>query len=481
VNQGVAILGTGSDVGKSAVCSAILRILNDRGIVAAPYKAQNMSNNSAVTSAGFEIGRAQYTQALAARLEPTALMNPVLIKPQGDQSSQLVVMGQPDGTLQGAQFFKRYAYLSKVAWAAYDQLKLEYGCVVAEGAGSLAEVNLRDRDFANLGLAQEKKLPVILVADIDRGGVFAQIVGSLEVISPEDRALVKGIVINRFRGNPTLFESGVQWIEERTDLPVLGVLPFVEGLRLPAEDSYGLGMQTRTGVPKGPAVAVIQFPHISNFTDIEPFFQVPGLETHFLTVPQSLEDYQLVILPGSKSVISDLEWLRKTGWVSQIDAFRTSGGSLLGICGGYQMLGQQINDPLEVESELTVGLGLGILPMTTEMRAKKNLSRQTVDWHGQTAEGYEIHHGESRLDEYATTWLETEYGPEGCIGERVWGSYFHGLFDQPEFLAKFLYESMYFFWTPEIQEDPFDHFVAAVKPFLDVERLLQIMEVDDPK
>jgi len=444
--------------------------------MASPFKAQNMSNNSGVTREGLEIGRAQFTQALAAGLEPSVLMNPVLIKPQGDQSSQLVVLGKPDGTLAGESFFARNAYLSTVAWGAYDKLNDEFGCLVCEGAGSLAEVNLRDLDFANLGLAQEKNLPVILVADIDRGGVFAQIVGSLEVISPEDRRLIKGIIINRFRGNPALFESGVEWIKDRTGLPVLGVLPFVENLMLPAEDSCGLGNQPAPGSPQGPAVAVIQFPRISNFTDLEPLDGVQGLTTHFLKEPRPLSPYQMVILPGSKSVMSDLEWLRETGWAQEIDAFHRGGGQVVGFCGGYQMLGQQISDPQQIESTCTQIAGLGYLPLYTEMAPSKTLSRRQVTWAGEIAQGYEIHQGKSWFEGASAAWLETDSGPEGWSSNRVWGSYFHGLLENPGFLAKFLQETIGFSWSPETKPDPFDHFADAIEPFLDMDLLVQIME-----
>jgi len=478
VSGTLAILGTGSEVGKSLVCTALLRLLRHRGILAAPFKAQNMSNNSAVTFEGGEIGRAQYTQARAAGLEPEVAMNPILVKPESDHHSQLVILGQAAGQLKGNRFFARNQELRELAFAAFDDLKSRFGRVIVEGAGSLAEVNLRDKDFINLGLAQAKGIPVLLLADIDRGGVFAQIVGSLEVLSVEDRSRIKGILINRFRGDRELFADGVRWIEERTGLPVLGLLPYVPHLHLPAEDAVALESLDPPMPPSGPSIAVLQFPRISNFTDFEPLGRVAGLKLHFLRYPRDLSPYSMVILPGSKSVLADLAWARELGWDEKILAYHGQGGVLLGVCGGFQMLGQDILDPQAIESEQEEGYGLGLVPILTRFEKPKTLKRRKATVAGVEVEGYEIHQGQSLFLERQRPWLSTEDGPEGWRDGQIWGTYLHGLFDHPRFLSLFLQESIGFHWSPNPGADPIDHLAKALEPHLDMVRIIEILEGD---
>lgn len=476
----LAILGTGSDVGKSLVCSALLRLFRQRGLSVAPFKAQNMSNNSGVTLEGLEIGRAQYVQALAAGLEPEVLMNPVLIKPEGDSQSQVVLRGKADGRLSGADFFARSAELRQAALEDFAQLKAKYGALLIEGAGSLAEVNLRARDYINLGLAQEVRAPVVLLADIDRGGVFAQVVGSLEVISPEDRALVKGILINRFRGSRELFQDGIDWIEQRTGLPVLGLLPHLDDPGLPSEDAQALERQLDPPTPQGLAVAVLRLPRISNFTDFEPLARVPGLELHFLSKLRSLEAYSLVILPGSKASLADLEWLRQSGWARALETYRKQGGQVLGICGGFQMLGQDLSDPEGNEGPPgSQAQGLGWIPMDTQFTGSKQLVRTQGQGPDQTPfEGYEIHQGQSRFSAPQKPWLQLDQGAEGWSEPGLWGTYQHGLFDSAPFLAAFLKQAVGLDWAPETQADPFDRLAAAFEPHLDLDALAALLELD---
>ncbi|OGG95302.1 MAG: cobyric acid synthase CobQ [Candidatus Lambdaproteobacteria bacterium RIFOXYD2_FULL_50_16] len=459
----LAILGTGSDVGKSLVTALILRLLKDRGIQAAPFKAQNMSNNSAVTSEGLEIGRAQWMQATAAGLLPEVLMNPVLVKPQADHSSQLVVMGRPVGQLVRERYFERAEELKAQAYSAFRTLREKYPNIVVEGAGSLAEVNLRHRDYINLGLAREFNIPVILVADIDRGGVFAQIVGSLEIISPEDRALIKGILINRFRGSALLFQDGIDWIEKRTGLPVLGLLPYRKDLKLPAEDAVVLDQLVEPHRPTGPAIAVIAYPRISNFTDFDPLQNIPGIELHYLRKPRNLSDYSLVVLPGSKAVVADLDWLRGEGWLEEIESYRRDGGKILGVCGGFQMMGQRIEDPLGVESDQPFAQGLGLIPMVTVFSAHKVLK--------QKGPAYEIHQGQSHFLSDHQPWLG-----DGWRGDEGWGSYQHGLFEDQIFLAQFLKQALGLDLELPAQSDPYQNLAEALGPHLDLDRLIQIME-----
>jgi adenosylcobyric acid synthase len=342
-------MGTGSDVGKSVVVTALCRVFRDIGLSVAPFKAQNMSNNSFVTLQGEEIGRAQAAQAEAARLEPSADMNPVLLKPTSDVGAQVVVHGRPMGERSAAAYGNLTHVLRDKAAQSLERLRREYDIVVMEGAGSCAEVNLRKRDFVNLPMARIADAPVILVADIDRGGVFAQIIGTLALLSDADRGRVKGTIVNRFRGDPALFADGVSFIEERTRIPVLGVVPYIRDLGIDAEDAVVLEPGNRPGAigprPDKASIAVIKLPHISNFTDFAPFETEPRVKLDYLVKAGPLMGYDLVILPGTKSVRGDLQWLRNAGFEPWLRRYADTGGHIIGICGGYQMLGKTIADP----------------------------------------------------------------------------------------------------------------------------------------
>jgi adenosylcobyric acid synthase len=437
----LAVLGTGSDVGKSIVTTALCRIFANQGIRVAPFKAQNMSNNSGVTPEGAEMGRAQIVQAEAARTPPHCDMNPVLLKPVSDLGSQVVLNGVAWMEASAQGYYTKKEFLFTESCAALDRLRCHCDLVVMEGAGSCAEVNLMENDIVNLRAAAYAEAPVILVADIDRGGVFAQIVGTLACLNPEQQAQIKGFVINRFRGDIALFKQGIDWIEQRTGKPVYGVLPWYRHFHIEAEDAVVIE-NARPFDPAAsgePAIAVIRLPHISNFTDFDPLAKLPGCRLVYLQQPQDLEPFRAVILPGSKSTCGDLEWLAATGWRDRLLRYAESGGHLLGICGGYQMLGTRVVDPDGIEGPPGATAGLGLLPVETVLKAPKTTTLTDFSWGGLPGQGYEIHMGQTRPPQGRTLMtVQSRNGlpdndNDGCISEdgRVIGTYMHGLFDSP--------------------------------------------------
>ena len=343
----IAVFGTGSDVGKSIVTTALCRIFANRGFRVAPFKAQNMSNNSGVTAEGLEMGRAQIVQAEAARIPPLVDMNPILLKPTSEIGSQVVLLGNVRENTTAIDYHSKKETFFDVAAEALDRLRRSYDLIVMEGAGSCAEVNLMDSDIVNLPMAEHACAPVILVADIHKGGVFGQIVGTLECLKSAQQDLVKGFIINRFRGDIRLFQSGVGWIEQKTGKKVFGVLPWYNHINIEPEDSVVLEQQKRVFSTdrQEPSIAVIRLPHISNFNDFDPLSVIKGLKVHFLEKVQDLFDFRAVILPGSKNTRFDLDWIHTTGWIEKIKAYAHQGGHLLGICGGYQMMGDTVHDP----------------------------------------------------------------------------------------------------------------------------------------
>ncbi len=444
----IAVLGTGSDVGKSIITTALCRVLSNRGVAVAPFKAQNMSNNSGVTPEGLEMGRAQIVQAEAARLAPHVDMNPVLLKPTSDVGSQVVLNGTAWLDASSKSYYQKKAYLFEESCAALDRLRDAYDAVVMEGAGSCAEVNLMENDIVNLPMAAHAGASVILVADIDRGGVFAQIVGTLACLNDEQQARIKGFVINRFRGDIDLFRDGVQWIEQKTGKPVLGVLPWFSHFSIEAEDAVVI-QKPRPYIPActgSPAVAVIKLPHISNFTDFDPLAQLDGLHLAYIERRQPLECFKAVILPGSKSTCNDLRWLHQTGWAENLQRFAADGGHILGICGGYQMLGDIVHDPDGIEGPAGSVEGLGLLPVETELKAPKTTTVTDFNWQGVQGRGYEIHMGRTRLKEGRPLFAVDHRNGiacqdhDGCINRdsRVLGTYVHGLFDTPEVSGSWL-------------------------------------------
>ena len=450
--RALAVFGTASDVGKSVVVSALCRIASDLGIAVAPFKAQNMSNNSYVTREGGEMGRAQVVQAQAARVEPHVDMNPVLLKPASDTGSQVVVHGKPIGNREAREYFKDTDFLFGEALASFARLKERYDLIIMEGAGSCAEVNLRPRDFVNMRLAHAVDAPVILVGDIDRGGIFAQLVGTLEVMGADDCARVKGFIINRFRGDRTLFDDGIDYIEKRTGLPVLGLVPFFHHIDIESED--GLPLEVIVDPPGGPVegkvnVAVIRLPHISNFTDFDPLARDRRTALHYLAKPRALAGYDALVLPGTKNVRFDMEWLRSLGWVERIRDYAAGGGRIVGVCGGYQLLGRAVADPHGVEGDPGETAMLDLLDLATELLGEKTL-RRSKGVHiatGAGVEGYEIHMGvTSRSPALAPVMHVTSRDGEAAdafegarsADGRVWGTYFHGLFESRAFRDAFL-------------------------------------------
>ncbi|MFF0530058.1 cobyric acid synthase [Nocardia amikacinitolerans] len=442
------VAGTTSDAGKSVVVAGICRMLARKGVRVAPFKAQNMSNNSVVTLDGGEIGRAQALQAQACGLEPSVRFNPVLLKPGSDRRSQLVVRGKAVGTVGAADYFRHRQELRAVVAAELDALRAEFDVVICEGAGSPAEINLRATDLANMGLAEAAGLPVLVVGDIDRGGVLAHLFGTLAVLDPGDQRLIAGFVINKFRGDVELLRPGLDRLTELTGRPTLGVVPFAEELWIDAEDSLGTIADAPVGRPAAPVgtewltVAAIRLPRISNSTDVEALACEPGVAVRWVRDPSRLADADLVVLPGSKSTVSDLDWLRRSGIAAALAERAAAGRPILGICGGYQMLGRRIVD--DVESAAGTVDGLGLLDLDVEFAEPKVLRRTEGDGPTTSAEriplqGYEIHHGRvTRNGDPA--WLTAAGEPEGSVRGAIWGTHLHGLMESDDFRRAWLRE-----------------------------------------
>ena len=433
------VAGTGSDAGKSVLVAGLCRWLARQGVKVAPFKAQNMSLNSFVTLDGAEIGRAQAMQAAAAGIEPVADMNPVLLKPGSDRRSQVVVLGRPEAEADAVGYRSHAPRLRQVALDSLARLRDAYDVVVCEGAGSPAEINLRDTDVANMGLARAAGLPVIVTGDIDRGGVFAAMYGTLALLAPEDQALISGFVINKFRGAPELLDSGLAMLRQLTGRPVYGVLPWQEGLSGDAEDSLNLpSREYSTMVDHEPIlrVAVVRLPRISNFTDVDALAAEPGVLVRFAASPADLADADLVVLPGSRATVADLAWLRDRGLAAAVAGRAQAGRPVLGICGGYQMLAGQIDDP--VESGRGTVEGLGLLPVHVRFGAEKILGRPRGRALGAPVAGYEIHHGVAEVTDPAGEGSEPFL--DGCRRGAVWGTSWHGVLENDEFRRAFLAE-----------------------------------------
>lgn len=440
------IAGTTSDAGKSVVAAALCRWLARQGVRVAPFKAQNMSNNSAVcvdpvTGQGAEIGRAQAMQAAAAGVRPEPAMNPVLLKPGGDRSSQVVVLGRAMAQADALSYQSLKKRLLGTVLDAFDDLRSRYDVVVCEGAGSPAEINLRAGDLANLGLAQARRLATVVVGDIDRGGVFAAFHGTVALLDAVDQALISGFIVNRFRGDPALLSPGLRMIEGHTGRPVLGVLPYLRDIWLDAEDSLTLEARPGTLGRRAPAgrepltVTVVQLPRVSNFTDVDALMLEPGVEVSFTTGPRGIAEADLVVLPGTKATVGDLEWLRERGIADALVRRVAADGPVFGICGGYQMLGETIDDHVESRSGLVKGLGL--LPVATRFVETKTLARPVGTGLGATvATAYEIHHGQVRVDGGDPLFTDGGDGGaalDGCVSGPVLGTLWHGTVESDGF------------------------------------------------
>jgi adenosylcobyric acid synthase len=466
------VQGTTSDAGKTTLVAALCRILKRRGVSVAPFKPQNMALNSAVTVDGGEIGRAQALQALACGLAPHTDFNPVLLKPTTDRKAQVIIHGQVATDLDAKAY---HAYKPRAMGAVLEswaRLTAAYDCVVVEGAGSPAEINLRDRDIANMGFAEAVDCPVILIADIDRGGVFAHLVGTLDLLSPSEQNRVKGFVINRFRGDIGLLEPGLDWLEERTGKPVLGVLPYLHGLLLDAEDAIASATVDGKKTPKLKVVAPA-YPRVSNHNDLDPLRLHPEVDFRWIGPGETPPAADLIVLPGSKAVRADLDWLREKGWASAIRKHLRYGGKVIGLCGGYQMLGHSVDDPQGQEGQPGSTPGLGVLDVVTTLKADKQL--RNVSGHlalpGRPAmTGYEIHLGVTEGEGLTMSAVELADGRrDGAISAdgQVLATYCHGLFDHPEALSALLA------WAGMSESAPVDF---AARREADLDRLADAVE-----
>lgn len=442
----IMVQGTMSNAGKSLICAGLCRIFKQDGYRVAPFKSQNMALNSFITEEGLEMGRAQVMQAEAAGVRPSVLMNPILLKPTNDMGSQVIVNGEVLATMKAREYYQFKEQLRPVIQEAFDILSQEYDIIVIEGAGSPAEINLKKDDFVNMGMAKMAKAPVLLVGDIDRGGVFAQLVGTLELLEKEERAMVKGLIINKFRGDETILEPGVKMLEERTHIPVVGVAPYLQ-VQLEDEDSLTERFADRgeVGVID---IAVIRLPRISNFTDFNPFESMPGVSLRYVQRVSELKEPDMVILPGTKNTIEDLLWMRQNGLEAAILKLADRGKAVFGICGGYQMLGESLQDAQGVEAGGRIK-GMGLLPMDTVFTPQKTRTRVTgafvqltgmfSELAGIKLEGYEIHMGITTLKEgcphaamIQDTVKKDGRKEDGAYQGAVLGTYVHGIFDREE-------------------------------------------------
>ncbi|MGI2908515.1 cobyric acid synthase CobQ [Tolypothrix sp. VBCCA 56010] len=437
--KSIMVVGTTSHAGKSLITAAICRLLARRGWRVAPFKGQNMALNSYVTANGGEMGYAQAVQAWAAGVVPWVEMNPILLKPQGDMTSQVIIKGKPVGKVGAAEYYEQYFDLG---WRAIEEslqhLGTEFDMLVCEGAGSPAEINLKHRDLTNMRVAKHLNAATLLVVDIDRGGAFAHVVGTLELLDPEERALIRGVVINKFRGQRSLLEPGIKWLEERTGIPVVGVIPYLEHL-FPAEDSLDLLDRKSSKNINELNIAVIRLPRIANFTDFDPLESESSVALKYLSPKQDLGHPDAVIIPGTKTTIPDLLLLQKSGMAEAIQHYAASGGTVLGICGGYQMLGQMIADPEGIEGQAGRYQGLNLLPIKTVITGQKIARQRQVSSNfpqmGLPVNGFEIHQGRSRIEMPGTD--SKAFQPlfddinlglvDSC--QSVWGTYLHGIFD----------------------------------------------------
>ena len=500
----IMFAGTGSDVGKSIVAAAFCRIFKQDGYNPAPFKAQNMALNSYATPEGLEIGRAQAVQAEAAGIPCHTDMNPLLLKPQSDHTSQVVLNGRPIGnkdaydlfrTKNGEQRTERYDYsqedkskgksnhtsqfstlnsqFRQEVHAAFDRLASRYNPIVMEGAGSIAEINLKDRDLVNMSMARHANADVILVGDIDRGGIFASVYGSIMLQSPEDRQLIKGVIINKFRGDMRLFDEGRKMLEDICGVPVLGVIPYYKDIFIDEEDSVSLEKKRKQLAEGKVNIAVILLRHLSNYTDFNTLERDPRVNLFYTNNTSDISQADIIILPGTKSTLDDLMELRRNGCAQAIQRAHRDGKMVIGICGGYQMLGQTIDDPEGIEGDIKHLPGLGLLPIHTTMGASKTTRQVTFQFEGQTCQGYEIHQGVSDTSEAI---LQTDH----CIG-----TYIHGFLDNAPVIEHILSKHVAQQSTQspqsyaDFKEQQYDKLAAHVRQHVDMERIYQILSNND--
>ncbi|AWK84385.1 cobyric acid synthase [Photobacterium damselae] len=478
--QAIMVQGTTSDAGKSILVAGLCRVLARKGIAVAPFKSQNMALNSAVTQDGGEIGRAQAVQAQACRIEPTVDMNPVLLKPNTDIGAQVIVQGKALADMDAVGYHNYKKVVMGPIMDSFAKLQAQYQTVVIEGAGSPAEINLRENDVANMGFAEKADVPVIIIADIDRGGVFAHLYGTLALLSESEQNRVKGFVINRFRGDIKLLESGLDWLEQKTGKPVLGVLPYLHGLMLEAEDAIN-SQQVESTTDQPLRVAVPVLTRVSNHTDFDPLRMHPQVNLMLVGKGEPLPPCDLVIIPGTKNVRDDLAYLKEQGWDQQIQRHLRLGGKLMGICGGYQMLGQTIADPLGIEGKAGESQGLGYLDVTTVLEQEKQLKQVsgTLTLPNQASvpvRGYEIHAGVTTGVQVDAP-IQLESGLDGQLGldNQVFGTYLHGIFERQEACDAILsWAGLEATQTPDfdqIREQGIDRVADTIEQYLDLEAL----------
>lgn len=477
MTKAIMIQGAGSNVGKSMLVAGIARAFANRGLSVAPFKPQNMSNNAAVTIDGGEIGRAQALQALAARREAHTDMNPVLLKPETDTGAQVIVQGKRWDTMRARDYAKAKPKLMSAVLESFNRLCSTADLIVVEGAGSPAEVNLRAGDIANMGFAEAARVPVVLTGDIDRGGVIAQVVGTQTILPPNDAAHIKAFCINKFRGDVSLFDDGLTAITAHTGWPSLGVIPwFAEAWKLPAEDVMDIASR-RGGAYK---IAVPRLARIANFDDLDPLVAEPNVSVEIIEQGRPLPgDADLVLIPGSKATIADLAFFRAQGWDVDLHAHIRRGGRVLGICGGYQMLGTQISDPLGIEGAATTVQGLGFLDVQTQMSPQKRLARTSAIYlpTGDAVEGYEIHLGQTSGPDCTHAWLSIDGRAEGAASAngQIMGCYLHGLFGSDAFRACFLGQSVSSDLNYAADVDAvLDRLAAHMEQHMDLDLLLEL-------
>ena len=503
--QAIMVQGTSSNVGKSMLCTALCRIFAQDGYKTAPFKAQNMALNSTVTPDGGEIGRAQGAQAEAAGVAPSVLMNPILIKPKQDSQAQIVTLGVPYADMSATDY--RRDFLPGAVSIVRDclqKLKEQYEVLVIEGAGSPAEVNLKDRDIVNMKTAELAEAPVLLVADIDRGGVFASLIGTLELLEPHEKERVKGFIINKFRGDISLLQSGLDFLSQRTGIPVLGVVPYVHDHGIDEEDSVCLSERASWGNEQDPIqVAVMQLPRISNFTDINAFIGLPDTRVYYVRPGEAIGQADLLIIPGTKNSILDMLYLQQKGYVQEIRRLAEAGAYVVGICGGFQMLGEELLDPEGNEADIGSLPGLGLLPVTTLFGRNKSthqaqasiVSRQGI-WrhlHGQEVKGYEIHMGQSTLIDQncSLTHIFSRSGERCSVADgacsdsgKVFGTYLHGIFDNSNVMLGIMNQIRQEKGLPALsagdlpvmqRQHKYDQWADLVRASLDMNKIYQIM------
>jgi len=488
----IAVFGTGSDVGKSIIATALCRLFANQGVRVAPYKAQNMSNNSGVTPEGLEMGRAQIVQAEAARIPPHVDMNPILLKPTSDIGSQVVLLGKAVENSTASDYHTKKERLFATAGAALDRLRSDYDLVVIEGAGSCAEVNLMAHDIVNFRMAAYADAPVILVADIHRGGVFAQIVGTLDCLEKAYRDQIQGFIINRFRGDIRLFDDGIRWIEKKTLKDVFGVLPWYNHIRIDPEDSVVIENPQKVFIENSgtPAVAVIRLPHISNFSDFDPLMALEGLDLFFLEKVQALAAFQAVILPGSKNTCFDLQWIKSCGWLEKLSDYVANGGHVLGICGGYQMMGKSVHDPDGLEGKPGTTRGLDLLPVETVLKAPKTTTLTRFFGENLRGSGYEIHMGQTQRHGGKPLFKVVERNniacedADGCVSadKKIMGTYIHGLFENPTVTRQWLNDiglpdvKTSTLEGPEVKDKEYDLLAEYFEAHIDVKKIVATVQ-----